>query len=413
MQTAGELERSQREIDAALVQRHDALEGLLGEIENRRSDFESVLQAFSGLIHDAFRDAEARAREIGTFLAESAQQTTHDVENRFAEIRAATGKERERTAAALRAAYEQANQEMAELLGRATQGFQSAAEEIRGVSAEIRSELDATREEVRRGALDLPRETAEQAGTMRRVVAEQIKALNELTEIVARSGRAFDIAEPASLIQPMRPPDPPAPRRPEPRAAEVRPAEPRAVEPARFGEPAVQTRPRPATTRSPQIARAEEHPPAQAQERSRGGWLTDLLARASREEREEPAPRQEATRQPNRAIDFIDALSLDIARLLDHDAVVELWDRFRRGERHVFSRRLYTAQGQQAYDEIRRRYRADDAFRETVDRYIQEFERLLTEVSRDDPDSPLAKSYLTSETGKVYTMLAHAAERFE
>ena len=130
MQTAGELERSQREIDAALVQRHDALEGLLGEIENRRSDFESVLQAFSGLIHDAFRDAEARAREIGTFLAESAQQTTHDVENRFAEIRAVTGKERERTAAALRAAYEQANQEMAELLGRATQGFQSAAEEI-------------------------------------------------------------------------------------------------------------------------------------------------------------------------------------------------------------------------------------------------------------------------------------------
>ena len=238
---------------------------------------------------------------------------------------------------------------------------------------------------------------------MRRVVAEQIKALNELTEIVTRSGRAFDIAEPASLIQPMRPPDPPAPRRPEPRA----------VEPARFGEPAVQTRPRPATTRSPQIARAEEHPPAQAQERSRGGWLTDLLARASREEREEPAPRQEATRQPNRAIDSIDALSLDIARLLDHDAVVELWDRFRRGERHVFSRRLYTAQGQQAYDEIRRRYRADDAFRETVDRYIQEFERLSTEVSRDDPDSPLAKSYLTSETGKVYTMLAHAAERFE
>jgi anti-sigma-K factor RskA len=79
----------------------------------------------------------------------------------------------------------------------------------------------------------------------------------------------------------------------------------------------------------------------------------------------------------------------------------------------VFSRRLYTAQGQQAFEEIRRRYQSDGAFRETVDRYIQEFERLLTEVSRDDPDSPVAKSYLTSETGKVYTMLAHAADRFE
>jgi hypothetical protein len=176
----------------------------------------------------------------------------------------------------------------------------------------------------------------------------------------------------------------------------------------------VQTRPRPPAPRSPQIARAEERAPAQAQDRSHGGWLTDLLARASREERDEPPPRQQNGRQaPNRAIDSIDALSLDIARLLDHDAVVDLWDRYRRGERHVFSRRLYTAQGQQAFEEIRRRYRTDDAFRETVDRYIQEFERLLTEVSRDDPDSPLAKSYLTSETGKVYTMLAHAAERFD
>ena len=44
---------------------------------------------------------------------------------------------------------------------------------------------------------------------------------------------------------------------------------------------------------------------------------------------------------------------------------------------------------------------------------IQEFERLLSEVARDDRDGSLAKSYLVSDTGKVYTMLAHAAQRFE
>ena len=47
------------------------------------------------------------------------------------------------------------------------------------------------------------------------------------------------------------------------------------------------------------------------------------------------------------------------------------------------------------------------------DRYVEEFERLLAEVSRDDRDSILAKTYLTSETGKVYTMLAHASGRFD
>ena len=51
--------------------------------------------------------------------------------------------------------------------------------------------------------------------------------------------------------------------------------------------------------------------------------------------------------------------------------------------------------------------------KQTVDRYIDEFERLLDEVSRDDRGQVVARTYLTSETGKVYTMLAHAAGRFD
>ena len=99
--------------------------------------------------------------------------------------------------------------------------------------------------------------------------------------------------------------------------------------------------------------------------------------------------------------------------MIDHDAAAELWDRYKRGERNVFTRKLYTMQGQKAFEEIRKRYRADGDFRRTVDRYVGEFERLLEEVSRDDRGQMLARSYLTSETGKVYTMLAHAAGRFD
>ena len=96
-----------------------------------------------------------------------------------------------------------------------------------------------------------------------------------------------------------------------------------------------------------------------------------------------------------------------------HDAAAELWDRYKRGERNVFTRKLYTMQGQKAFEEIRKRYRADSDFRRTVDRYIGEFERLLDEVSRDDRGQMMSRTYLTSETGKVYTMLAHAAGRFD
>jgi hypothetical protein len=172
----------------------------------------------------------------------------------------------------------------------------------------------------------------------------------------------------------------------------------------------------------------------------RGGWLSELLTRASRDEetpprteeraafaqprQEERAPRGEAPRGDDRTprsedrnvrhtIESLDSLSVDIARMIDHDAAAELWDRYNRGERNVFTRRLYTMQGQKAFEEVRRRYKSDREFRQTVDRYIGEFERLLNEVARDDRGQVVARTYLTSETGKVYTMLAHAAGRFE
>jgi hypothetical protein len=47
-----------------------------------------------------------------------------------------------------------------------------------------------------------------------------------------------------------------------------------------------------------------------------------------------------------------------------------------------------------------------------VDRYITDFEKLLADVARTDRDRTVTQSYLTSDTGKVYTMLAHAAGRF-
>ena len=150
------------------------------------------------------------------------------------------------------------------------------------------------------------------------------------------------------------------------------------------------------------------------QPRQGGSWLSGILERASEEQVTFPPPR---ARQPEpqtaSRIESLDSLSVDIARMIDHEAAVELWDRYRKGERNVFTRRLYTLQGQEAYDDIRRRYRRDAEFRKTVDAYVDQFERLLSEVAGDDRDSMVARTYLTSETGKVYTMLAHAAGRFD
>ena len=137
----------------------------------------------------------------------------------------------------------------------------------------------------------------------------------------------------------------------------------------------------------------------------RGGWLSELLARASKEDAEGTLPAGE----PPETSSSLDTLSDDISRMIEHDAAEDIWERYRRGERNVFTRRLYTLQGQQTFEEIRRRYRRDDAFRDTVNRYIDEFERLISEVDREDRTGTMARTYLTADSGKVYTILAHAA----
>src|SRR6185369_872745 len=168
-------------------------------------------------------------------------------------------------------------------------------------------EMEQTRGELRKGILELPQETAESAAQMRRVIVEQIDALAELNRIVARHGGATAEQQPA--------------RRAEPVAAGGGRGEAR---PARLDAGGGRGNPPPRRP-EPQQAPAPD---------GRGGWLSDLLGRASRDDAE-PAPEN---RQARRAMESLDSLSVDIARMIDHDAAAELWERYKRGERNVFTR---------------------------------------------------------------------------
>ena len=168
---------------------------------------------------------------------------------------------------------------------------------------------------------------------------------------------------------------------------------------------------RPAEAPAPPSASARRR---SARRRAAGCATCSPAPRARRTPHRRRSPRPSARRrQPSvrrcRWSKSLNSLSVDIARAIDHDASIELWDRYRRGERDVFTRRLYTLKGQQTFDEIRRKYQSDGEFRAAVDRYCEDFEKLLKDVARNDRDNVMTQTYLTSDTGKVYTMLAHAA----
>ncbi|HLJ00722.1 MAG TPA: hypothetical protein VKT76_13470, partial [Bradyrhizobium sp.] len=170
-------------------------------------------------------------------------------------------------------------------------------------------------------------------------------------------------------------------------------------------------------------SRRTEAPPVSpaTSDQGRDGWLSDLLNRADAapapgSAREAPRgrsaqPQPQPQPQPQGGGNPLESLSLDIGRLMDRNLAAEMWDRYQRGESKAFSKRLYTPSGQKAFDEVTRKYRADRNFKQTVDRYIAEFERLLDEVAREDRGPQALRGHLTSETGLVYTMLAHAAGR--
>ena len=172
----------------------------------------------------------------------------------------------------------------------------------------------------------------------------------------------------------------------------------------------------------PAPSRRTEAPPVApaGNDQGRDGWLSDLLSRTDANQgaptgREAPRGRQAAPAQqpqaPQGGGNPLESLSLDIGRLMDRNLAAEMWDRYQRGENKAFTKRLYTPAGQKAFDEVARKYRSDRNFKGTVDRYVAEFERLLDEVARDGRGPQELRNHLTSETGLVYTLLAHAAGR--
>ncbi len=192
--------------------------------------------------------------------------------------------------------------------------------------------------------------------------------------------------------------------------------------PAKFGQPA---------------GRDPEMP-----EKPHGDWsLGDLLARASQADEEmsmeeddfagddapyddgdrsygrppeiapEPVRREEPAQPPQD--DGGDFNMKDIADAVDQETVVEVWKRYHRGDHSVISRDVYNRRGQSTFDQVQRRYRNDTAFRHIADRYMADFEKVLKDASKAGQDGKALQTYLISETGKIYLMLAHASGRLD
>jgi hypothetical protein len=116
-------------------------------------------------------------------------------------------------------------------------------------------------------------------------------------------------------------------------------------------------------------------------------------------------------REALHVVEKLQALAIDLDRALGDDPAPDLWRRYLAGERSVFTRRLINAIGREGADRIAHRYAADAEFRVHADRYMSEFEGLLDDAAARDRDQILVETFLTSQTGRLYLLLAAATGR--
>jgi hypothetical protein len=368
MKAANALETANFKIDKTLQNRHADLSQTLDRLSGKADEFSTFVEGYSSSIEGSLSDADLRAR------------------SELERMRASTTAESERTLEDLRHRLTSVSTAMTTELGSMTNRFTETSEEMRQHAARAASDINAEQARLRSEMERLPLSAQESSEGMRRALHDQIKALDQLSQLAARTAVQRDVT----------PPPPPYPEALNPRAPARHPG---GHEPARS-----------LTSLSSTIAQELGNRQRQrgAPPDTREGWsLGDLLARASRDEdghgHAGGAPRHGPT-----------AFNLDleaIARALDPATAAAIWSRLRSGQRGVMVRSIYGNEGRSVFDDVSHRCRNDGELSRTVSRYLADFERIITESDARDPSGRLAHSQLVSDTGRVYLFLAHASGR--
>ena len=269
-EAAAVVEQSNRSTTTSVADRKALLESLVTTIDLRTTDLDQRLSRFTSLLDESLAAAEERARDIARVVAETAGAGSAAISRQFEAVRAAAEEERRLTSDAMNEIYQQGTQEADAMFRQSADKFSAMVASMKQMAAEMHNELEATRNELRRGVLEMPQEAAESTAQMRKVIVDQIEALAELNRIVARHGRGLDVvtAGRASVAARGRA-DAGDCRRT--RRGASRSAPPRGsastLPPPDLGMPA---------------ARRTEAPPVSpaSSDQGRDGWLSDLLNRA-------------------------------------------------------------------------------------------------------------------------------------
>ncbi len=380
------LDKFNGEMERVLSNRKQALDVLISDASKRATEIDAVMTSYMNLIEDSLAASEARAKEISRIVAEQAALANRNLEQEIEKLEATSGGQISQAARVLRDQHERAMAAMNEMLSSTATDFQQTAQDMRITAQQVVKDIDAARNELKRAILDLPEETRNNADAMRRVISDQITALNALADVVKRQTGTLDISGPGvSLTRSYRDPSPGK-------------AEGAMVPAPQNGTMSAQGKPAERSERITQSVPAGEAPertqiqPAPAPART-------------------PAPLPELSKDMDGLVQKLNAAARDIVEAVEGTLPRDLEKRFTSGERDVYTRRVFEGRAKRLERSIAERYRGDRLMRTRVDSYVRLFERLLDTMNAAPEGERMVEACLASDSGRIYVMLAEIAGR--
>jgi hypothetical protein len=354
------------EMEHMLTNRRDTLDNLVSDANKRANEVDKVMTGYINMIEESLTTAETRAQHINRIVSDQTTVALGRLEEELRKLETNSSGQVAQAARVLREQHERALSNMNEMLSSTASDFQQTAQDMRITAQQVVKDIDAARGELKRAVIDLPEETRTNADNMRRVVADQISALNALADVVRRQSGTLDYSGPGYMSQ----------RNP--------PAQTRMVEPAFSAPPAPVARnvaPAPAA-----VARAEAPAVSNAKLNALAKEVEGFTAK-------------------------LNVSARDVVEAIENALPRDLEKRYVASDKGVYTQRLYESRSRKLIKALEGRYAEERLLRSRVQAYNRLFEKLLDTLSEAPNGDAVMEQVLASEQGRIYVMLAEVAGR--
>ena len=347
------------EMEHMLQSRRDALENLVSEANRRAADVDKTMNGYIAIIEDSLSAAEQRSHNIGRLVSDQSSAALARLEEELRKLETNSTGQVAQAARALREQHERALANMNEMLSSTASDFQQTAQDMRITAQQVVKDIDAARGELKRAVIDLPEETRSNADNMRRVVADQISALNALADVVRKQTGSLDYSGPGYMTQ-----------RPAPAASRYEPAHEA-----------------PPQRSAPQALARVEAPPVVSAKIS--GLAKEVESYNSK----------------------LNVSARDVVEAIEGQLPRDMEKRYAASDKSVYTQRLYETRSRKLVKALENRYAEERLLRSRVQAFNRLFEKLLDTVSETDGGEAVMEQVLASEQGRIYVMLAEVAGR--